>query len=134
VNPIERQTEAESIIASAEIEDVRLALYARLEERYGIRNGVLPLAKGEINYMTEPLHNLGVSAADARRLAALKHLQGLHERLSWTRRYFEERLNIISRGSRPLTEFADKLLTATQQSALSRPNLSPKTFRLQTVR
>jgi hypothetical protein len=123
VNPVEWQKEAESLIASAEIEDVRLALFTRLEERYGIRSGVLPLAQGEINYLTETLPNLGVSAADAQRLAALKHLQGLHEQLSWTRRYFEERLNVVYRGSRSLTECADKLLTATSDQIHRDPGL-----------
>ena len=79
MNPVEWRKEAESVIASAEIEDVRFALFTGLEKRYGIRSGVLPLATGEINHLTEPLHNLGANAADAQRLAALKHLLGLHE-------------------------------------------------------
>jgi hypothetical protein len=111
VNPVEWHKEAESVIASAEIEDVRLALIARLKERYGIGSGVLPHPTGEINYLIEPL--LGVTATDAQRLAALKHLQALDERLSWTRRYFEERLGPIFRGPRPFTRFVDKLLRTT---------------------
>ena len=133
MNRVEWRKEAESVIASAEIEDVRVALFTRLEERYGIGSGVLPLARRKINYLTEPLHNLGVSAADAQRLAALKHLRGLHEQLSWTRRYFEQRLNIVYRGSRPLTEFVDKLCTATQRSAPSRPNRDPRTCKMEAV-
>jgi hypothetical protein len=111
MNPVEWQKEAEAVIASAEIEDVRLALIARLEERYGIGSGVLPHPTGEINYLTEPL--LGVTATDAQRLAALKHLRGLDEQLSWTRRYFEERLGFVFRGTRPVTRFVDKLLRTT---------------------
>jgi hypothetical protein len=120
VNPVEWRKEAESVIASAEIEDVRIALYARLEERYGIRNGVFPVAKGEINFLTEPLHNLGVGAAEAQRLAALKYLGSLHGQLSWAGQYFKERLNVVYRDSRHLTEFVDKLLTATLRSAPGR--------------
>jgi hypothetical protein len=39
----------------------------------------------------------------------LKYLRGLSEQLSWTRRYFEEHLNVVYRGSGPLTECAGKL-------------------------
>jgi hypothetical protein len=108
VNPIEWHKEAESVIASAEIEDVRIALLARLEERYGIGSGALPLRSGELNYLTEPL--LGVTATDAQRLAALKYLECLHEQLSWTRQYFEQRLKLVYRGSRPFKRFVDRLL------------------------
>lgn len=108
VNPVEWQKEAESVIASAEIEDVRIALLARLEERYGIGSGVLPLRSGKLNYLTEPL--LGVTATDAQRLAALKYLHGLHEQLSWTCQYFEQRLELDYRGPRPFTRFVDRLL------------------------
>jgi hypothetical protein len=111
VNPVKWENEAEVVIAAAEIEDVRVALIARLEERYGIGSGVLPHATGELNYLTDPL--LGITATDAQRLAALKHLRGLDEQLSWTRRYFEERLGLVFRGSRPVTRFVDKLLRTT---------------------
>jgi hypothetical protein len=59
VNPVECQKEADSVIASAEIEDVRPALIARLQDRCGIGSGVLSLPTGGINYLTESL--LGVT-------------------------------------------------------------------------
>jgi hypothetical protein len=107
VNPIEWQKEAESVIASAEIEDIRTALLARLEERYGIGR-VLPPRSGKINYLTAPL--LGVTATDAQCLSALKYLQDLHEHFSWACQFFEQRLKLVYRGSRPFTRFVDRLL------------------------
>jgi hypothetical protein len=45
VNTTEWQKEAESVLASANIEDVRLAFFAHRAERYGLRNGVIPAGK-----------------------------------------------------------------------------------------
>jgi hypothetical protein len=119
MNPVEWQSEAEFVIASAEIEDVRLALFARLAERYGIRDGVFPIGIGQaIDYKTKPLHQLGVGVKDAQHLAALKHLEDLarresQERFSWTRLYFKERLRVAYRGSSPPEKFVDQLLRTT---------------------
>jgi hypothetical protein len=119
MNPVEWQSEAEFVIASAEIEDVRLALCARLAERYGIRDGVFPIGIGHaIDYKTEPLHQLGVGVKDAQHLAALKYLENLarrasQEQFSWTRLYFKERLRVAYRGSSPPKKFVDKLLRST---------------------
>jgi hypothetical protein len=123
VNPAEWQKRAESVIASANIEDVRLAFYARLRERYGIRNGLISAATTEINLLQEPLQDLGVSLMEAQRLAALRHLEALQEELSWMGRYFQEHLDMSYRGPRPITRFIDKLLKATLLSALSRSDL-----------
>jgi hypothetical protein len=119
MNPVEWQSEAEFVIASAEIEDVRLALFARLAERYGIRDGVFPIGIGQaIDYKTKPLHQLGVGVKDAQHLAALKYLEDLarresQERFSWTRLYFKERLRVAYRGSSPPEKFVDQLLRTT---------------------
>jgi hypothetical protein len=123
VNPSEWQKRAESVIASANIEDVRLAFYARLRERYGIRNGVIAAGTTEINLLQEPLQDLGVSLSEAQRLAALRHLEALQEELSWMGRYFQERLDMSYRRPRPITRFIDKLLKTTLLSALSRSDL-----------
>jgi hypothetical protein len=115
MNPVEWQSEAEFVIASAEIEDVRLALFARLAERYGIRDGVFPIGIDHtIDYKTKPLHQLGVGVKDAQHLAALKYLEDLtrrasQEQFSWTRLYFKERLRVAYRGSSPPEKFVDKL-------------------------
>lgn len=111
MNPSEWQKEAESVIESADIEGVRLALIEHLEERYGVRGGVLPVAAGNINYLTEPL--LGVTATDAQCLAALKYLHELHEQCLWTRQYFEERFKIRYSGPRSLMRFVERLLRTT---------------------
>jgi hypothetical protein len=123
MNPIEWQKEAESVIASAKIEDVRLAFYARLRERYGIRDGLISAGTTEINFLQEPLQDLGVGIREAQRLAALRHLEALQEELSWMGRYFQERLEVSYRGPRPITRFVDKLLKTTLLSALTRSAL-----------
>ena len=125
------QEEAERILASAEIEDVRLALFARLADRYGIRDGIFPIGiRHAIDYKTKPLHELGVSATDAQHLAALKYLEDLErrapqEQFSWTRRYFKERLNLAYPGSRPLVKFVDKLLRTTVIFGTSASSIGP---------
>jgi hypothetical protein len=123
VNPSAWEKRAESVIASANIEDVRLAFYARLRERYGIRNGLISAGTTEINLVKEPLQDLGVSLREAQRLAALRHLEALQEELSWMGRYFQEHLDVSYRGQRPITRFVDKLLKTTLLSALSRSDL-----------
>ena len=115
MNPIEWKRKAEFAVTSAEIEDVRLALIARLEERYGIKTGILPLATGELNHLTEPL--LGVTTRDAQCLAALACLQTLDEQFVWMSRYFAERLNLVYHGSRTLTRFVDKMSRTTLSCA-----------------
>lgn len=112
MNSVEWQREAESVIASADLEDVRVAIIARLEERYGVGTGLLPLATGNINFLTQPL--LGVTATDAQCLAALKHLHELREQCSWARQYFEATVKIRYRGPRAFTRFVDKLLRTTR--------------------
>lgn len=129
MNTIEWQKEAESVIASAHIEDVRLAFYTRLTERYGIQNGVFSAGTTEVNFLTEPLENLKVSITDAQRLAALKYLADLQEQFSWARHFFVEHLNVLYRGPRPVTGFVDKLLRVALLSALSQSNLDPKKSR-----
>ena len=132
MNTAEWQKEAESAIASADIENVRLAFFERLTERYGIRNGKFSAGPTEIDFLTEPAENLGISIKDAQRLAAFKYLTDLQEQLSWTRYFFLERLDVAYRGPRPMTAYVDKLLRATLLSALSRPNLDGKRCRLET--
>jgi hypothetical protein len=116
MNLIEWQREAESAITSPEIADVRPALYVHLQEQFG----VFRAAPDEVNFLTEPFHNRGVSAIDAQSLNAHKPLQSIHERFSWTSRNFEDRLNVVCHGPRPLAEFIDKLLSVTQPAAKSR--------------
>jgi len=128
MNPVEWQIEAELVIASAEVEDVRLALFARLAECYGIHDGLFPIGmRHAIDYKTKPLHELGVGLRDAQHLAALKYLEDLtrrapQEQLSWTRRYFKEHLRL---GSRPLVKFVDKLLRATVIFGTSASKIGP---------
>lgn len=131
MNPIEWQCEAESILASADVEDVRLALFVRLADSYGIMDGVFPVGiQQAIDYKTLPLHEVGVSAKDAQHLAAMKYLEDLaqrasHEQFSWARRYFKQRLKVTYGGSSPLAKFADKLLRITVMRATSRSKVGP---------
>ena len=111
MNPFEWQREAQSVIESADIDGVRLALIAHLEARFGARSGYSQSPTGNINLLTEPL--LGVTATDAQRLAALKYLHELHEQCAWTRQFFEEQLQISYCGPRSLMRFVERLLRTT---------------------
>jgi hypothetical protein len=116
MGPEEWKRDAESVLASAHVEDVRDALLGRLAERYAAPDGILRIEAGsDINYRTQPLASLGVSIEDAQILAAFEYLKQLKERsskeqFSWTRHYLQERLKVWYRGSRSRMSHLDSLI------------------------
>jgi hypothetical protein len=83
MNQDEWQRKAESVIARVEIEDVRVALLARIADRYAAPDGVLRIgARNIIDYKGAPLNELGVLFEDAQILAAFRYLEHLKERAS----------------------------------------------------
>jgi hypothetical protein len=119
LNQHEWQLCAESVISCVEIEDVRLALLARIADRYAARDGILRTTSSNfIDYKEAPLNELGVRFEDAQIFAAFRYLQELkelapREQFSWTRRYLEQRLEVFYRGPRSQTAFLDRLIRRT---------------------
>jgi hypothetical protein len=114
VTSIKWQQEAESIIASAEIDDDRIILLARSEGRYGIRSGVLPVPTDAIDCPRESL--LSAIETDPQRLAVLRVLRALDVQFSWASRFLDERLHIVYRGSRLLLAFLERRLLVNRSS------------------
>jgi hypothetical protein len=115
----EWQRESDSVISCVEIEDVRVALLARIADRYAATDGVLRIgSRGIIDYKAAPLNELGVLFEDAQILAAFRYLEDLKERasreqFSWTRQCLEQRLMVFYRGPRSQTAFLDRLIRGT---------------------
>ncbi|MCU1313644.1 MAG: hypothetical protein JWM54_1401 [Acidobacteriaceae bacterium] len=116
MGPEEWKRDADSVLASADAEDVRNALLGRLAERYAAPDGILRIEAGsDVNYGTQGLASLGVSIEDAQILAAFEYLKQLKQRaskeqFSWTRRYLQERLKVWYRGSRSRVSHLDSLI------------------------
>jgi hypothetical protein len=119
MGPEEWRRDADSVLASADAEDVRNALLGRLAERYAAPDGILRICAGRhVNYKTQALTDLGVSVEDAQILAAFEYLKQLKERaskeqFSWTRHYLQERLKVWYRGSRSRMSHLDSLIRRT---------------------
>ena len=110
------QQEADSVISSAETEDVRIALLGRIADRYAARDGVLRIGTSNIiDYKTAPLSKLGVRPEDGQILAAFRYLGQLKQgaskaQFSWTCQYVEQRFGVFYRGSRSRIAYLDRLI------------------------
>src|ERR1700751_84488 len=119
MGPEEWKRDADSVLASADPQAVRIALLGRLEERYAAPDGILRIGAGsQVDYRNQPLANLDVGLEDAQILAAFEFLKQLKEKpskeqFSWTRHYLQERLKVWYRGTRSRMSHLDSLIRRT---------------------